>query len=292
MSVIQVYADIVGGLSAWNIPTVLGLVIGLIGIASGFWLAQRSRREKDIWFTIFAPRLFVGSALGRPTPSSITITYERADGSMRGAAVVPQVFLSEIGFVNLGRLPVMRADLAKQDPLRVEVTGTKILDVAISNTSRRASGIALGSVEFGTRSAVATIEFDFLDHLDGARIQILTTEEAVRVILRGTVVGMPTGPKHMPERPSGYFERPATTTWKVGATICFLAIYLSLIFLVDLALDQRPHRDPWSFSHISLSIILASLLFWFAVTFFEKAVARFSRRGPLPLDFPSIDLTA
>jgi len=174
----------------------LGLVVGIIGtiisISSFIYaivVAKRSKKIKDLIYDRLPPAPIAG-AISRESGYSIKIVYE---GSSRTTESVESVYVQYLRFTNFGQVPIANSDLAASDPLRIEITGGKVLDIALASVTRDVCQISLGQVSNSNGKIVANVSFDFLDKLDGGLIQIVTEGESAHVSFKGTVIGMPQG---------------------------------------------------------------------------------------------------
>lgn len=94
----------------------------------------------------------------------------------------------------------------------------------------------------------AVITFDFLDHLDGGLIKVLTTGPGGTVQLVGDIIGMPEGIK------SG--ERTRSTGF-LNAAGCTLGILLQVAALVLTPLVYRWTTGSWDYAWLLILPILA-----------------------------------
>ena len=108
---------------------------------------------------------------------------ERIDGA----------FVHFLRFANFGREPIRREDIAPHNRLRIEVTGTRVLDFAVEAVRRPVCAIRVDQDMPVDGAEEATVDFDFLDYLDGAVVRVLTTSAPERIELVGDIVGMPQG---------------------------------------------------------------------------------------------------
>jgi hypothetical protein len=181
-----------------DMGTAISVVLALIGIfvtiAYALYLDQKNKREKDLVFNVIPP-LTVASIFRKDTGYSITITYSTPDTGPQEVSAVTVLFLR---FMNRGRVAIRRSDLIPTDPLRIVLVGDKVLDISLASVVRSVNSISLGPLTRDNADASATIEFEFLDHLDGAVIQVVTAGSNIKAALRGTVVEMPQGIKRTP----------------------------------------------------------------------------------------------
>src|SRR4051794_24500806 len=105
-------------------------LIGVVGSLVGVWAfidARRSRRMKLLTFEQ-SPPFPLATARGHSTDYELSIHYK----SDAGDEVVEAAFVSYLQFANFGREPIRREDIAPSNPLRVEITGGRVLDISLS----------------------------------------------------------------------------------------------------------------------------------------------------------------
>lgn len=169
--------------------------VGILGFGFAVYTARRSERRKLLTYGI-RHVLPLANVFPNERPR-LSVVYEAS-----GAAPVQVRGAYLIGFAmaNLGREPIRRADIAESDPLRLEVRGSRVLDISEPETTHPAMRLTIEPpqvAEDGTSSA--RISFDHLDYFDGASVRILTEDHTVDVRLAGYIVGMPDGIKHVSE---------------------------------------------------------------------------------------------
>ena len=103
----------------------------------------------------------------------------------------------------MGSIPITRQDLAPTDPLKLVITGGRVLDVSLSQVTREVCNVSLKPATLVSGTYVSTISFDFLDKKDGAIVQIITDTKDANAILSGTIIGIPNGIINARERKSG-----------------------------------------------------------------------------------------
>jgi hypothetical protein len=178
-----------------TISGIIGVFLTVISLVYAVSVTRQSRREKELVYEVLPPWA-LASVMSRETGYSIQILYGTPGSD---PAIVPSVFVMFLRFMNAGRVPIQRADSASSDPLRVVVKGEGVLDITLADVKRPVSEIKLGPIQRKSTEVESRIDFLFLDQLDGALIQILSTHRHVNASLRGTIVGMPEGIKEVDE---------------------------------------------------------------------------------------------
>lgn len=217
----------------------LGLISGIVGtvitIASfiyGIVVTQRSRQAKILKYERLPPAPMAG-AISKESGYSIKIVYE---GPQKSTKTVDSVFVQYLRFTNFGQIPIKNDDSAKSDPLRIEVEGGKILDIALASVTRDVCQISLGVATQIEDKTVSNINFEFLDYLDGGLVQVVTEGEHSQVSLCGTIIGMPKGiTKASRGRTSLGFPDPG----------CVIPLAIQVIALIAVPFIYRQLNGSW-----------------------------------------------
>lgn len=160
-------------------------MVGILGIVVGLILYYLSRRTAAPAYQIHAVRLL---GHGQKLPNEIVVT---AFGRQ-----VDKLAKFDVVFWNAGSITINRADLVPADPLRVEFAdGAEILQAAVVSTTRSAIGAGANTDLGKPNSSVLT--FEFLDARDGFVAEFLVAGNTIFPALRGTIKGVPQGPKHL-----------------------------------------------------------------------------------------------
>lgn len=159
----------------------LGVGLGIFGIAATVYLYFRARERPRVAYLRSTRALLDGDS-----PLSSNAVEIRYAGQL-----VPAVVRTVIALWNGGRRTIDADDVVAKDPLRIEFScETEILRARVLNCSRAVNGVRVRA----GRSEVG-LEFDFLDYMDGALIEILHTTTGAKAAIFGTVKGMPRGPE-------------------------------------------------------------------------------------------------
>jgi hypothetical protein len=169
---------------------IVGGLASLLGLPLTIYVAKRSDRRKLLTFDVSEP-VPLASVFPQGGEHRLSIVYEQ-----RGARAikVKGAYLHFLRIGNLGRDPVRRQDLVPSDPMRVEVRGGKVLDIAITSKPRPGVNFSVGPVQVRTDGSSSTeMEFDFMDCGDGAVITLLSDSPQAAIKVEGSVIGMPDG---------------------------------------------------------------------------------------------------
>jgi hypothetical protein len=178
-----------------GVITIVSLIVTLVAY-------RRSDRRKILVCDI-SPPISLITILPDRTGHRFSVVYEREGSEPKN---IKGACLYFVRLANFGREPIRREDLATSDVLRLEVEHAKVLDIAEVNVSRPVIGVGLSPLkevgffeEPGAPVTRSDVSFDFLDYQDGALIRILAESAAAKIVLRGTIIGMPEGIHHVDE---------------------------------------------------------------------------------------------
>jgi hypothetical protein len=179
--------------------TVILSVIGAVASIVAFYEFFDNRRNRRIKLLLYetTPPTPLATAGNPEGDYSLSIHYTAA-GSGEDE-VIEAAFLRYVRFANFGKEPIRREDIAPGNPVRLEVEGSRILDIALSSAGRSVTQVRLDKPEITPERASAGISFDFLDHRDGAIIRVLATTPTPSVRLVGDIIGMPSGIRRLSE---------------------------------------------------------------------------------------------
>jgi len=174
----------------------INLVIGIVGLALSLgsiiyaiYVRRKSNLEKKLIYETIPP-VSVAEVIKSKGAYSLRVVYDRPDDK---PVYIENAYMQLIRFANFGRIPITKSDLAKTDKLRIEIQHGTVLDISLSSVTRSACQIELRKpTKIGDTVAVE-IDFEFLDHLDGGLIQILSDTKNLKTTFRGTIVGMSEG---------------------------------------------------------------------------------------------------
>lgn len=120
----------------------------------------------------------IGSSFSE-LPQQVEILYEGEQ--------VTQVTSSTFILWNSGNQVIMKERLKTIDPLRIDISeGGKILKYDIIKTNNKTNNFSIKKNDTGNS---LNIEFDFLEPLNGIRINILHTGKQSNILCNGTIIG-------------------------------------------------------------------------------------------------------
>lgn len=168
---------------------VAGLILSVVSLVYAVFVTKKSKQEKKLVYEVMSPEP-VANLLQGDSAYSLRVVYEQPDTS---PIYIEHAFAQYLRFTNFGRIPIQKSDMAEGDALRVEIKGGKILAVTLAGVTRDACKIAVKSLIESNGITSVYLDYDFLDHLDGGIIQILSDHKNIESNLKGTIVGMPEG---------------------------------------------------------------------------------------------------
>ncbi len=235
-------------LSAAGLFFVIAGAASIVAIPLTVWAARRSQKRKLLVYRPYMSRLPLLSERSLRDYKLSVVFQPEGEAEER----IPAGYVHFVGFANLGREPIWRAEIAPANPLRLEVKGARVLDVALEAVHRPVSNIRVDpELVVDDVLTSAGIDFDFLDFKDGGLIRILTTERPTAVALNGDIVGMPTGIVNAQD------SQPGSLLSKIGTG---LVIALFVIALGTTPVVVRLGSGSWSDSWILVLPFVAILL--------------------------------
>jgi len=165
-----------------------GFFIGLLGIVLSIYLFKKGIEAKDPRFHF---RTFKNIyKLSDEEDSKIKIMYGREE--------VSRVFTTYVWIWNNGKKPINKADIPEQSKLKItlhdEKFNPKILDYKVAKVSRSEINFFASNGEENT----LVLNFDFLDHYDGAVLEIQHTGSSeTELDSDGIILGAPEGLKEI-----------------------------------------------------------------------------------------------
>ena len=248
---------------------IVSLFLSIVFFFYGLYLTNKSRQEKRLVYELL-PSTAIADVIGRQSSYSLRVVYLPPE---QAPIILDRAFVHYLRFTNLGRVPITLQDLAVVDPLRIEITDSRVLDVSLASVTREVCQVRLGSVVQHDGKASVSVEFEFLDYEDGALLQILTDAKTTKTSLQGTVVGMPRGigkPKEVSERQPKELKGAGCIVWLVIqvamlASVPFLYRYItgSWANVWLLLLPVGVIFIPWGLVLLSLFIPTARTKFKF-----------------------------
>lgn len=168
---------------------IAGLAWGVASSLYAIYVTRKSRREKSLVYEVMRP-VDIAKVIRGQSAYSLKVVYEKPN---QAPIYVEHAVEQYVRFTNLGRAPIMRNDMVQGDPLRIEISGGNVLDMSIVGVTRDVCRIAIGPIKSDGKTTTASVEFDFLDHLDGGLVQVIGDSARLETSLKGTVIGMPEG---------------------------------------------------------------------------------------------------
>jgi hypothetical protein len=168
-----------------------GLIIAVISLIYAIYVSKKGKQEKKLVYEVMSP-VPVADVLQGKSAYSLRVVYKQADAA---PTYIEHAFTQFLRFINIGHVPINKSDLTDVDALRIEIIGGNVLAATLVSETREACKIVLHPLEVNENDDITTIhlDFNFLDYLDGALIQLLTGREQFQTSLKGTIIGMPNG---------------------------------------------------------------------------------------------------
>lgn len=161
-----------------SVIATVGLILGVVGVLVAVGFALWSRRVKNpIWY--YRTRRIIGGEAN--SSGDISIHFREQP--------VPQVSVTNLGFVNLGKDSILNSDVRKPVTISFGDDVSILKEPVVVGCSR-------SEIDFSaTREGKSVkLSFDFLDHLDGAVVEVTHTgDENSKIQLEGTIRGVRKG---------------------------------------------------------------------------------------------------
>jgi hypothetical protein len=164
---------------------IIGGIIGLIGIITGYMFYERSIAEKEPIFFVHPERI---SLINAESLKDSKIRITRTDGTPIDSNVTALRFF----FWNKGKTPIKASDVYQNDPLTFSFEkNTEILDVKILKMSRPKIVKADLKIVPDAPAHSLGLTFDTLEENDGLSVQIIYAGSTLaKFRLSGTILGV------------------------------------------------------------------------------------------------------
>lgn len=166
--------DLISFVAENRILTTLSIIGSLFGVPLSLYTFLRSKREKS---PVYARHSFTVTKDAMSRISGVEITYH--------GRKVPNLSVSHVLFMNVGRLAIRSADLVPKDPLRVQLPeGAEILDAKVLSQKNPANQFGITA-----NGSKAEITFEYVGYGEGAVFQLFHTATSPRdVDLVGSII--------------------------------------------------------------------------------------------------------
>lgn len=171
----------------------VGSILAIFGILISYMFYIYSRRRRLLRYSQSGERLLGLTAAG--LPEGVTVLY-RGDN-------IPRLTRTIFWLWNDGERTFRRSDLVANDRLRLEISG--VGGILTAKVLKQARDVCDFDVVLDPEDPMKIfISFEFLDKKDGAVLEILHSSDQYLMKIRGTIIGLPSGP-HSVLPPSGTF---------------------------------------------------------------------------------------
>ena len=284
----------------------LGIVGGLASIAGVIYAVYIARKTQRVKLLLYADSFPVAlaSAVSPEDDYELAVIFRPKGGHEERIESAHVRFLR---FANLGREPILRNDIAPSNPLRIEVTDVRTLDISLTAVSRTVCRVELTNQTYSEGNASAQISFDFIDYKDGAVVKVLTVGRKGSAKLCGDIIGMPDGIRRADQlRPKALLGKigcglaalfelasvasvPLIFYWVTGAwthawllILPFVALFAPAIMIVIIASTIWPEAAPPFPESLELPV-------WARRLAFRESRMHDGPRGEVLFEFPGSD---
>ena len=173
----------------------VGGVIGVVGIIYTIYYGRRGIKKKLLAYEIARP-IAIAQAFSPEDDYKLSVLFQRKGSA---AEKIESVFTTFVKFANLGKEPIRGSDIARTNPVKLNIEGTRVLDIQIAGVTRKVNNVILKNRIMKAKRASGNVYFDFLDYQDGGLIKILSVGNKGKISLSGDIIGMPEGLKNVNE---------------------------------------------------------------------------------------------
>lgn len=216
------------------IAIVITIIIGVISIIVTIGLTLRDRREKrPIWF--YKTTRIIGGE--EKSSDDIKIFFREK--------LVPQVAVTKMGFINLGKEPIINSDIRK--PIRFRFSDGEL--ILKEPEVKPSSDIDFYATLKGN---AVKITFDHLPHLEGALIEITHTgnENSKLEMESGKILDV----REIQQRSHSYALTEKRKEWRTSSIILggFTIYFLGALIAVTIKDVSQGRIDIWFTTIITL----------------------------------------
>ncbi len=164
-----------------------GLLLSIVSLLYAIHVTRISNKEKKLVYEVMTS-IPVADVVRSDSSFSLKLLFENSEGEDQ---YIQNAAIQYIRFTNFGKIPIVKDDVSSSDPLKLIVSGGKVLDISLISATRDVCQISLDQYQVSNNIFTTTINFDFIDYLDGGLIQILSDTTQISSEISGTVIGMP-----------------------------------------------------------------------------------------------------
>ncbi len=259
---------------ALGIAIFFGL-IGIFGLIYTVHYGRRSIKKKLLVYEISRP-IALAQAFSPEDDYKMSVLFQRK-GSPEEK--IESVFTTFLKFANLGKEPIRGNDIAKANPVKINIEGTRTLDIQIAGTTRKVNNVILKKQIVKDKRASGNVYFDFLDYQDGALIKILSVGNRGKISLAGDIIGMPEGIKNVEEFEPTESKDITDNPWFVISILIAGLILSGFIYYWV----TGTWRNAWLLL-VPIGVMVLQIIIMFAIDSWSWPRARLS--FPKSLDLP------
>ena len=204
--------------------TTIGIILGIIGPVLAIVFYYKSLRIKIPTYSVRSLNVVTDSITKVP---NLEMQYL--------GVKVQNLTISNLAFWNDGRETMRNTDIAKTDPLRIEIkSGFEMLDAQIISVINKANQFKINTLQEKT---VFKLDFEYVDRNEGVIIQIVhngKTNDDVQMCGMIKGAGAPKRKEYTPRIEPKPGER-----LKVGIVFSFFLIFFTALLLPSLFSNNR-----------------------------------------------------
>lgn len=211
-----------------DIPEIIAIffgIIGIIGIVYTVYFGKKALKKKLLAYEN-SMAIPLAQTFSPEADYKLSVLFQRKGA---GKEKIESVYTTFLKFANLGKESIRGTDIAPANPIKINIEGTRTLDIQIAGITRKVNNVSLRNQVMEQERASAEVYFDFLDNKDGALIQVLTVGNKGKISLSGDIIGMPEGIKNVEDASGSSLEGVSISGW---AFVILMILAFSLMALI------------------------------------------------------------
>ena len=212
-----------------DIPEIIVIFFGIVGIIGLVYTVYYGRKalKKKLLAYENSMAIPLAQAFSPEDDYKLSVLFQRK-GS--GEERIESVYTTFLKFANLGKEPIRGHDIAPANPVKINIAGTRTLDIQIAGITRKVNSVSLRNQVIEQERASAEVYFDFLDNKDGALIKVLTVGNKGKISLSGDIIGMPEGIKNVDGASGSSLDGVSISGWASAIVLIIAFSLMALIF--------------------------------------------------------------
>ncbi len=221
-------------------------LIGLFGL----------RRKQDSPDLVYEASPWIPLAVNAPLQRDYRLELRYTAPGAKRSELLSSAWANYLRFANTGTRPIRSQDVATANPLRIEASGGRVLDISLAIVTREVNGVRLDSPTRNRVGYTAALTFDFLDAGDGGVIRIVA-DKPLRLAVQGDIIGIPGGPHLIGRQPWATRMVPLAIAALLSSELASFSVAIYLIAQVT-----GSARDSWILGVTPVAFLLPLMILW------------------------------